>query len=53
MEAILGEGVPWNIIMFFFSLGIFYGMKNGKEALDKDYFPHIPEEMKDKIMGDK
>lgn len=27
----LGEGMPWHIIMIFFVLGIFMGIKSGKD----------------------
>ena len=27
----LGEGMPWNIIMVFFIIGIFAGVKSGKK----------------------
>jgi hypothetical protein len=31
----LGEGMPWHIIMFFFVLGIVFGAMSGKAGSDK------------------
>jgi hypothetical protein len=32
MEALLGEGVPWRIIMIFFALGIWSGLKAERKS---------------------
>jgi choline-glycine betaine transporter len=32
MEALLGEGMPWRIIMVFFAIGVWVGMKAERKS---------------------
>jgi hypothetical protein len=35
----LGEGMPWHIILIFFTIGILWGYNNGKRENRKDHEP--------------
>ena len=32
MEALLGEGMPWRILMVFFAIGAWYGLKAERKS---------------------